>query len=196
MARKLIFYLGSASAAGIFAYLVVLLVPNIQAGNWNAVGALAALFYAATFLFSFSFFYSQLREMRLSRDTEMLTNLYDRLIRSRRQRILIYDNEDLLKAINTLEKWDVLRRANKALGAAVNDVSMDYHLVGLIVTNGLLRERKAFMHDIGEVFLRIHGIIGPIVKIERKRSGNTYRAYLENLAREVSTVLGAQRVQG
>jgi hypothetical protein len=115
--------------------------------------------------------------------------LYDRLVASRERRQVIYANENKLTDLKDLAEWDELRRQDPQLADAVLAVSMDYHLLGLFLRSTLLAEQTVFLNDIGEVFLRLFNIIRPVIRLERQRSGTTYRATLEQLEEKVRAAL-------
>jgi hypothetical protein len=157
--------------------------------DWAAVAAIAATVYTIVFTGSIVFLWLQIREIRRSRDGEIMMRLYDRIVASREKRMRIYDNETTLKHVKDLASWDDLRRNDPDLATAVLDVSMDYHLLGLFLSSTLLAQQNVFLSDIGEVFLRLFGIIRPLIVLERQRSGRTYRATLEKLEGMVRAAL-------
>lgn len=172
---------------GIFIGSLATLVLSAKLLNldWITIAAIATFAYSVTFLFSVVFIVIQIKEHQFSRDTEIMCLLYDRIIASVPKRRLIYENENCLVKINTLEKWDELQSKNQELADAVTIVSMDYHHMGLFIANGHLKDTKVFLSDIGHIYLRVYKIIVPIIKIQRERSGKTYREYLEYLKKEV-----------
>jgi hypothetical protein len=153
--------------------------------DWVALGSLAAAAYTIIFTVSVVLLWWQIREVRRSRDSELLMSLYDRIVRAGAKRQRIYESEALLRAVGTMDEWDELRRKDPDLSSAVAEVSMDYHLVGLFLHARLLAEHKTILNDIGLSFLHVFGIIERIVAIERQRSGATYRGTLEKLRRLV-----------
>jgi hypothetical protein len=157
----------------------------MAAVDWSAVGAVATALTTVLLAVSLVFLWRQVREATKARDVEVMLHLYDRLIAVRPQKLLIYENENQLLTIKSLGAWDVLRKQNPAIGTAVFDVSMAYHLFGLFLESGSLSCPDLFLSDIGEIFLRVFRIIGPIVALERDRSGETYRATLEYLEKRV-----------
>lgn len=159
--------------------------------SWAAVGAVSSTIYTVGFVASMGFLLRQVRETRLARETEVLMKLYDRLIAIREKRMLVFDSSKRLAAVANLVAWDAIRRDQPVLAEAVNSVSMEYHLAGLMLRQGLLKEpvRAAFLKDIGEVFLQLYAILLPVVQLERERSGITYRTQLDYLAKQVRSVL-------
>jgi len=156
--------------------------------DWTSVGAIASTVYTLAFIVSMWLLGRQLKEARVSRDTGLLLSLYDRLTQSRPKRQNIYQRENLLKDLKTMNEWDQVRRDHPDLAAAVTDVSLDYNLVGFFLRSGIL-EKEAFLQDIGEVYLRLYSIIMPAIIIERQRSGRSYRRDLDSLAYHVRAAL-------
>jgi hypothetical protein len=163
--------------------------------DWTAVGATATAIYTIAFTISMWLIGRQLKEARTSRDTGLLLALYDRLTASRAKAQLVEQNEMLLGALTSLNDWDQLCRDHPDLGAAVDDVSLDYNLAGLFLRSGLL-DKEAFLQDIGEVYLHLYTIIAPAIELQRQRNGSRYRRDLDTLAEHVRAALRLEQAPG
>ena len=141
-----------------------------------------------TFLLSLILIFFQIRETTMNRHLDVLLSLYDRLIRAREKRGIVYRSKTQLENI-TLENWKKIKIENKELAEAIFDSSMAYHLCGFYISSGFLKEKEMFLKDIGVSFLDFYNIIKPIIEFEQQDKGNTYRYYLSTLERDVKKAL-------
>ena len=146
--------------------------------------AISTGIYTIAFIVTVFYIAKQLKENKLLRESTVLKEAYDYIIRTHKYRKIIYDNERDIRAVRNTKSLDALSPEVKE---AIHEVTNCYHYIGFLMKYGLLTNKQGFFEEGGDTFLRIYEIIKPVIKQERiKMSRETYKQYLEYLAEEMS----------
>lgn len=151
--------------------------------SWEAMTAISTLAASATIVVTAVFAVMQLNEMKRTRKLQAFMRLFDDLSspKAREGRLYIYTR--LPKDPSQLTNEHFLK--------------IDEVLSGLDRAWILIQERQVearFVFDAyGEVFLKLWGVLHPIVLYERKRRGGYYRDRAEKLIEQTRKYLAKNR---
>ena len=160
------------------------------------ITAVATAIYSLTVLFTVIYVVRQWKETRLLREAAVIKDVYDYIIRTHADRQLIYENQEAIRSIATIEQFSAFGVQHPDVANAIHEVANCYHYLGFLMKNKLLTSRDAVLEEGGRTVLSIHGIIGHIIKLQQRQSLATqgYKQGFVYLANEVRKHFGSSSV--
>jgi len=146
------------------------------------VAAVAACVNTLAFLASIVYVIRQWKESRLIRDATVIEHVYDYIMRTRKDRQVIYNHETALRAIRTEKDLTDFEATHAEVMESVHQVANCYHYLGFLLKEGLLSAQQAVLAECGHTASRMHGIIGEVLALQRVQIGRfEYKQYFNFL---------------
>jgi hypothetical protein len=142
---------------------------------WEAISAISALIQTIVIIITVIFAVLQIRQTNRSHKLDVFIRLFDELSSptTRKNRAFIYSLKDRDPSQVTTEEFLI-----------IDEVLSSLDRVWILIQSGQVD--KEFVYDTyGELFLKLWGVLQPIVIYERGRRGDYYRQRTENLVKSV-----------
>ena len=142
---------------------------------WEAISAISSLIQTVVIIITVIFAVWQIRQTNRSHKLDVFIRLFDELSSpsSRKNRAFIYSLKGRDPSHLTTEEF-----------LSIDEVLSSLDRVWILIQNGQLE--KEFVYDTyGEIFLKLWGVLQPIVLHERGRRGSYYRQRTESLIKSV-----------
>jgi hypothetical protein len=145
------------------------------------IGALATTAYTIAFVRSMWLLREQLKDAGRSRDAILFIHIFGMLRETRTSRRKIWESEDELRSLRSIDEWRELRQRNPELAGAIEDVTSVYHVMGFYSEKRLLGGSDWLIDEAGETFIQLMDLLHPVIVWEGERiSQDNYRYYLKS----------------
>jgi hypothetical protein len=157
--------------------------------DWELIiaGLSVGLAFISTVLVFYTVKYLKLQnvENQKIRDSAVLKEIYNDIRRTHKDRVLIYDKRELIRNVDTVEKFKNFKIDNRNIYDSIREVENVYHYIGFFIKFGILHDKNTFFEEGGETLLGVNNRIASILNIERELLGNDYMQYFDFLVSEV-----------
>lgn len=159
-------------------------MDNMEIATW--IIAISTTGYTIIVLITAIFIARQLKENKLLRKATVLKEAYDYIIRTHESRKIVYNNENEIKSVQTIEDLQNFKKNRPKVNDALHEVANCYHYIGFLMKSGLLTDKEEFFEEGGNTFLRVYDIIYPVILQEQQITGETHKQYLKYLIKEMN----------
>jgi hypothetical protein len=146
-----------------------------MSSKWEAISAISSLIQAIVIIITVIFAVLQIRQTNRSHKLDVFIRLFDELSSpsSRKNRVFIYSLQGREPSQLATEEF-----------LTIDEVLSSLDRIWILIQHGQL-DNEFVYETYGEMFLKLWGVLQPIVIHERGHRGNYYRQRTESLVKSV-----------